>query len=157
MWWSKKVVDASEIVVCTSRIVVSTNKKVVTTEWKKFVFGVAVAEDTCKFVQYHTSKMYNNPHKDSATINLCFKMACLLGRIQTSLALLSLHFAIATPKINFFHQIQVLVKNHTALFGKTHSRFCGKGCVIFGNGIAVFTLCASLCKAPIKMLADAEH
>ena len=110
-----------------------------------------MAEDTCKFVQYHTSKMYNNPHKDSATINLCFKMACLLGRIQTSLALLSLHFAIATPKINFFHQIQVLVKNHTALFGKTHSRFCGKGCVIFGNGIAVFTLCASLCKAPIKM------
>ena len=30
-------------------------------------------------------------------------MACLLGRVQTSLALLSLHFAIATPKINFCH------------------------------------------------------
>ena len=30
-------------------------------------------------------------------------MDCLLGRVQTSLALLSLHFAIATPKINFCH------------------------------------------------------
>ena len=38
-----------------------------------------------------------------ANIKLCFKMACLLGRVQTSLALLSLHFAIATPKINFCH------------------------------------------------------
>ena len=39
----------------------------------------------------------------NANIKLCFKMACLLGRVQTSLALLSLHFAIATSKINFCH------------------------------------------------------
>ena len=30
-------------------------------------------------------------------------MACLLGRDQTSLSLLSLRCAIATPNMNFFH------------------------------------------------------
>ena len=84
----------------------------------KFIFGVAVAEVTCKYVQHLTPKMYNNPHEVSAN---------------------------ATPKINFFHLIRSLCnKSHspfpgerTALFRKTHSRFCGEGCVFFRKGTAV--------------------
>ena len=49
-------------------------------------------------------------------IKLCFKMACLLGIAQASLALLSLRCAIARPKIELFNSVKWCESSENALF-----------------------------------------
>ena len=78
----------------------------------KFIFGVAVAEVTCKHVQHLTPKMYNNPYEVSAN---------------------------ATPKINFFHLIRSLCNKLHSPFRGNEQPFSGKHIVVSAERAVCFS------------------
>ena len=60
---------------------------------------------------YYPSTIIHQPSTAAPLllIKLCFKMACLLGIAQASLALLSLRCAIARPKIKLFFSLALIL------------------------------------------------
>ena len=70
------------------------------------------------YPNHHPSSIIHQPSTAAPLllIKLCFKMACLLGIAQASLALLSLRCAIARPKIKLFYSVKWCESSENALF-----------------------------------------